>query len=131
MMLRNFSVNHLSKSIPALNLSELIANDIVVLAQQPLMSNEEVKVEIDESHQTLIQQIAKTNPQMGSVILAKVEISAEGSVDFQVSPIAMQALNSYQVMTGGALTFYVYYLGNISRALHIYDALHTSFLNIE
>ena len=54
MMLRNFSVNHLSKSIPALNLSELIANDIVVLSQQPLMSNEEVKVEIDESHQTLI-----------------------------------------------------------------------------
>ena len=58
LVLRNFSINDLSKSVPALNLSELKENDIVVLSQQPLMSLEEAncteKAEAEESHQKLI-----------------------------------------------------------------------------
>ena len=34
-------------------------------------------------------------------------------------------------MTGGALTFHAYYLGEISRTVRTYDALHTSFLNVQ
>ena len=48
-----------------------------------------------------------------------------------MSPIVLQALQSYEVMTGGALAFNCYHLGEVSQACRLYESLHASFLNAE
>jgi len=59
----------------------------------------------EETHQRLIQAITKTNPNIGNIVLAKVEFDALKQPEFKISPLVLQALSSYEVMTGGALKF--------------------------
>lgn len=96
-----------------------------------LTAEESSTLSHEEIHQTLIQAIARTNPNIGNIVLAKVEFSEPHRPEFKLSPVALQAMSSYEVMTGGALPFHSYYLGDIRIACHLSECVYDAFLNVQ